>query len=161
MNGVIPILNTVFIKHFLLDMKIKTCHCFTDATQSNKVLQPELMDDSAVVELEQTIGCNAYQMLGNCDVPCDVKCPEPTLPKNNHSDSRPFDMVIQPAASSSLFPMCESRMLFIFLTMEGSSIQVCAFFFPFIGNTRMVVGLYLCKHLKDGDKFSSLCSHSL
>lgn len=77
------------------------------------------MDDSTVAELEQTTGQDVCQMLVNGDAACDVKCPEPTLPKNNYLDSQLFDMVMQPAASSSLFPMWASRMLFIFINIGG------------------------------------------
>lgn len=66
----------------------------------------------------------------------DQKCPEFTLPKNDHSDSKLFDMVIQPDASSSPFPRWGSRMLFIFFNIGGLQHPCMGTFFFLLGGSR-------------------------
>lgn len=135
-NGVIPILNIVFIKHILFMMKTKKCHWFTDVTRNNMLLwlklrilycckagadkRPQYIPDATQLW---------YGMKGS-----DEKCPELTLPKNDHSDSKLFDMAIQPEASSSPFPKWESKMLFIFFNIVGLQRPCTGSFFHFIGS---------------------------
>lgn len=87
-------------------MKIKKCCCFTDATQSHMLLQPKL----GISHCCKVRADNWLQYIPDAaELQCGLKrfnrkCPESTSPKNYPWDSVFFDMVIQPAATSSTFP---------------------------------------------------------